>query len=63
MSGYDYENTDYFSVPDTSTGADSKSIKRSAMDNLINQDMIKTDEYRVIKVRKMTGGYVHIKPD
>ena len=55
MSGYDYENTDYFSVPDTSTGADSKSIKRSAMDNLINQDMIKTDEYRVIKVRKMTA--------
>lgn len=58
-----YEDTDYFSEPDTSTSADSKSIKPSAMDILINQDIIKTEDYRTIKVRKRTGGYVHIKPD
>ena len=59
----DYDNTDYFSEPGTSTGASSKSMKPSAMDILIDQDIIKTDDYRTIKVRKRAGGYVHIKSD
>jgi hypothetical protein len=59
----DYKDTDYFSEPETTASANLKSTKPSPMDILMQQEIIKTDDYHIIKVRKRTGGNVRIKPD
>jgi len=48
---------------ETVSNASLKSKRSTGLDNLIDQDMIKIDDYRIIKTRKRVGGYVHIKPD
>ena len=61
MSEYDAAND----LPESETvsNASLKGKRSTGMDNLIDQDLIKMDDYRTIKVRKRAGGYVYIKPD
>lgn len=58
--------SEYFSESRTvieKNSADSNESGSSAMDDLINQNIIKVNDYHKIKAKKRVIRHVHFKPD